>query len=85
MNSNEIIKVVDCLIGKTNAIGDTSIDENRYERLKVLIDLTNWCVDGVIDAAKKESFEWSVKRNSELAQNALSELIDVLKDVPLPI
>lgn len=47
LNSQEIIKVLDNLIGQTEAVGDSNVDERRHERLKVLIDVTNWCLDGV--------------------------------------
>lgn len=47
LDSQEIIKVLDILIGQTEAVGDTAIDEHREARLKVLIDVTNWCLDGV--------------------------------------
>ena len=47
LKSHEIIKVLDNLIGPTGAVGDSNVDEWRYERLKVLIDVTNWCLNGV--------------------------------------
>lgn len=47
LNSSEIIKVLDNLIGETTAVGDTWADEKREENLKTLIDITNWCLDGV--------------------------------------
>ena len=47
LDSQEIIKVLDNLIGSVEAVGETNTDNKRLERLKVLIDVTNWCLDGV--------------------------------------
>ena len=47
LNSNEIIKLLGILIGGTEPIGETYYDEKVMENLKTLIDITNWCLDGV--------------------------------------
>lgn len=48
----EIIKLLDLLIGLTEAQGDTALDEKVEENLKKLIDVTNWCLDGVQRASE---------------------------------
>ena len=47
LTSQEIIKVLDHLIGITTAVGDSWVDEKIMLNLKTLIDVTNWCIDGV--------------------------------------
>ena len=47
LTSQEIIKVLDNLIGGTEAVGDSWADEKIMLNLKTLIDVTNWCLDGV--------------------------------------
>ena len=47
LNSAEIIKLLDILIGQTEAVGETNADEVILENLKTLIDVTNWCIDGI--------------------------------------
>ena len=45
--SKEIIKLLDTTVGKTEAVGDSIADEHRLDNLKTLIDVTNWCMDGL--------------------------------------
>ena len=45
--SKEIIKLLDNLIGGIEAIGESNADAWRLENLKILIDVTNWCLDNV--------------------------------------
>lgn len=47
LTSQEIIKVLDNLIGGTEAVGDSWADEKIMFNLQTLIDVTNWCLDGV--------------------------------------
>lgn len=49
--SGEITKVLDALIGMTCPVADSTIDRQINENLMVLIDVTNWCLDGVYYAA----------------------------------
>ena len=43
--AKEITKLLDMLIGKVEAVGETNEDERRLDNLKTLIDVTNWCLD----------------------------------------
>lgn len=45
--AHEITKLLDVLIGKVEAVGETNEDERRLDNLKTLIDVTNWCLDGL--------------------------------------
>ena len=40
--TGEITKLLDVLIGKTEAVGETNEDKRRLDNLKTLIDVTNW-------------------------------------------
>ena len=74
LKSNEITKMVDLMIGRTDPAGDSAIDHEREENLKKLIDLVNWCLDGVYDAARhRKSFEGSVRDIGERAYSSLLE------------
>lgn len=48
----EIIKLLDLLIGPTEAVGESNADERAMENLKVLIDITNWCLDGILHSSE---------------------------------
>lgn len=50
LNSNEIIKLLDALVGSTEPIGETNYDLEVSENLKIVIDICDWCLDGVLYA-----------------------------------
>ena len=52
MTSNEIIRIIDGLIGPTEPLGAIELDEERLQNLKYLIDITNWCLDGILRSAE---------------------------------
>lgn len=52
MTSNEIIRIIDGLIGPTEPLGAIEFDEERLQNLKHLIDITNWCLDGILRSAE---------------------------------
>ena len=74
LDSNEIIKLLETLIGATEAVGDTWADEKIEENLKVLIDVTNWCLDSVFQSsATCGRMEDSMRRVGWRAKSALFE------------
>lgn len=74
MDSNEIIKLLNILIGGTEAVGDSSIDTIIEANLKTLIDVTNWCLDGVAQSSEtRHRFEGSMRNIGERAFSALDE------------
>lgn len=82
LSSSDIIKVLECLIGKIKAIGETNEDEKRLENLRKLIDITNWCLDGIYMCAEdRNRFESSVIENRELAYGAMLEYGAWIKEV----
>ena len=73
--TNEITKLLDALIGDVEAVGETNEDERRLDNLKTLIDVTNWCLDG-LEYAMASGYgrpEWSMAEISYTAQCALGE------------
>lgn len=80
--SDEITKMVNLMIGRTDPAGDSAIDHEREENLKKLIDLVNWCLDGVYDSARhRKSFEGSVRDIGERAYSSLLEWKQWLSDI----
>ena len=81
LNSKEIIKLLDILIGKTEPIGESNYDEKVLSNLKTLIDVTNWCLDGVFQASEYiHRPEYSMNIVGFNAQCALQELMDWLSE-----
>ena len=54
LNSNEIINLLEILIGQTEAVGDSAQDDKIEENLMTLIDVTNWCLDGIMQSSEIE-------------------------------
>lgn len=81
LNSAEIIKLLDILIGGTEAIGETNYDEKALENLKTLIDVTNWCLDGVMQSSETiHKPEHSMNHVGFIAQCALQEWHDWISE-----
>ena len=73
--TGEITKLLDVLIGQTEAVGETNEDNRRLDNLKTLIDVTNWCLDG-LQFAMASGYgrpEYSMAEISYTAQRALDE------------
>ena len=72
LNSKEIIKVLDNLIGETTAVGDSITDSVIDYNLRNLIDITNWCLDGIAQSATtRHSFDSSMRQIGERAFSTL--------------
>ena len=81
MNEKEIIKLLEILIGGTEAIGDSAVDDTIENNLKTLIDVANWCMDGVSQSAStRHRPEYSMKKVGERAFSALCEWEEWLKE-----
>lgn len=81
--AHEITKLLDALIGKVEAVGETNEDERRLDNLKTLIDVTNWCLDG-LQFAMASGYgrpEYSMAEISYTAQRALDEYSTWITDV----
>ena len=74
LTSKEIIKLLANMIGHTEAYGDSAVDEKILENLKTLIDVTNWCLDGVkYSAGALHRPEESMRLIGATAMSALLE------------
>lgn len=75
LTSEEIIKVIDNLVGPTEPYGDSAIDLSRKENLKTLVDITDWCLDKLYVAATySESNYNSQKVNGLMAKGVLEDI-----------
>lgn len=79
--SQEITKVLGTLIGRTTAVGDSAIDHEIEENLKTLIDVVNWCLDGIADSADtRHNYQGSMRVIGERAFSAMCEWQEWLAD-----
>lgn len=82
MNDHEIIKLLGILIGDTEAVGDSNIDKKREANLKTLIDVANWCLDGIHQSSfTRHRPERSMRDIGERAFASLVEFREWLNDV----
>lgn len=71
---NEIIKILDKLIGCTEPQGDSALDRNVKENLLILFGVADWCLDGVFQAAEhRNSYAFSEKDAGDMAYR---EIVD---------
>lgn len=47
----EIVKILDKLVGKSTPIADSAIDAERFENLKTVATITEWCINRLADSA----------------------------------
>lgn len=81
MQSQTIIEVLDRLIGPTDAVGETNADHIIEYNLKNLIEVVNWCLDGISQSAyTRHSFEKSVRDIGERAFGALCDWCEWLDE-----
>lgn len=82
LDHDEIIKLLDNLIGATNPCGSEAEDKRRLKRLKVLIDVTNWCLLGIKQSAEyQHCMESSVREIGQTAITTLDEYRTWLNEV----
>ena len=64
--------VITKLVGKINPIGETHIDDPRYENLKEMLALVESLLHDISEVAKNEErYEYSMKRAGELSREHL--------------
>lgn len=86
ITSREICKLLEVVVGNTEPIADSTIDAEREENLKTLIDIGDWVLDGLLYAAEhhKDPY-YSSKTVGERAYATMLEWKDWLakKEVEL--
>jgi hypothetical protein len=82
MTADEIIRVVDRLIGGVEPTGDDNVDKQIQKDLEKTIDLIWYLIDGVRRSATYiNSYEYSVRMVAQTATGALHELMDWIGDM----
>lgn len=82
MTADEIIRVVDRLIGGVEPTGDANVDKQIQKDLEKTIDLIWYLIDGVRRSATYiNSYEYSVRMVAQTATGALHELMDWIRSM----
>ena len=81
-DTREITKLLNLLIGGTEPVEDSSIDAKVMDNVKTLIDVVNWCFDGLYDTARhRKSPYGSAMDIGERAYSALLEWEEWIRGV----
>lgn len=81
MSSREICKLLDSLVGNTNPVADTAIDDLINENLKTLIDVGDWVLLGLLNAAEhRKDLYYSSRTIGERAYACMLEWKDWLAE-----
>ena len=82
MNQDTLIEVVDKLTGICYPYGDTSIDEERYENLRLKIALVAHLIDEIQEAGTLYNrSEFSIQHIANRANDFLTNIRDTLLDI----
>lgn len=71
--TNEITKLMNVMIGGTEPYADSAIDEKIDSNLRTLIDVINWCLDGMYDAARYRKSEY--RSAMDIGERAYASLL----------
>lgn len=61
LTSNEIIKLLNVLLSSLEPIGETNYDRQVADNLRIVLDISSWCLDRMLIARKYiEKSEYSM-------------------------
>lgn len=70
MNSKEIIKVLNCLIGDVEPVGDSDEDKIRLKNTYKLCDVAKYCIEKLCEIQNSDP----ESRIADVADNALNDI-----------
>lgn len=76
MRAEQIIEVIDKLVGGITPIGETNYDNKAKENLNMMIEIVGHYVDDICEIAQTDSYMASIQECQEIAK----EFINGLKD-----
>ena len=74
-DSSEICNLLENLIGETEPVADSAADRKIEQNVMTVIDVLDWCLDGLYMAAKHRHSEYDSERSvGERAYAVLDEI-----------
>lgn len=75
-STEEVLKILNQLIGQVNPVGETSRDEINFLNLQMMCEVSESLIDRIkeINEQYKDSYEYSFKRAGEYAGQYLQDL-----------
>jgi hypothetical protein len=75
LNAENIYEVIEKLVGPIDPVGETTVDEKRFENLKTAILIVDKMIYDICFVSRSSiSHEHSVKRSGEHAKKYLEDL-----------
>lgn len=82
LNANEIIRLLDVLIGDVTPYGDQAIDNEKIWNTKTMIDVIDWALPNLIEAAKERFSPYeSARKIAEEAYQSIKQWKDYFDEV----
>lgn len=79
MSTENILEVINKLVGAINPVGESHTDGQRFENLKVMCDIVNDLVRQIDDVSyrNRDAYESSIQKASKYANTFLSETLGI--------
>ena len=81
MSSEQIIEVIDKLVGGITPIGETNYDNKVKENLNMMIEIVGHYVDDICDIAQTDSYMASIQECQEIAKDFINGLKDAYESL----
>jgi len=77
--AEEVLEIAENLIGNIKPVGETNTDNERFENLKQMCDLTDSLIKSIYEVSydNRNSMESSVRRASDYAGYFLTETVGI--------
>ena len=81
MKAEQIMEVVDKLVGEIKPIGDSNYDDKVKDNLKTMIDIVGYYVDEICEIAEMNSYCASIQDCSAIARDFINGLKDAYESL----
>lgn len=81
MSSEQIIGVIDKLVGGIIPIGETNYDNKAKENLNMMIEIVGHYVDDICEIAQTDSYMASIQECQEIAKDFIKGLKDAYESL----
>jgi hypothetical protein len=81
MNKEQIIEVIDKLVGGITPIGETNYDVKAKKNLEVIIEIVGHYVDEICEIAQKDSYMASIQECQKIAKYFIRGLKDAYESL----
>ena len=81
MRAEQIIEVIDKLVGGITPIGETNYDNKAKENLNMMIEIVGHYVDDICEIAQTDSYMASIQECQEIAKDFINGLKDAYESL----